>query len=76
MGSRQSPFPDQVHGARAAGKLLAGDLDDAVHALEPASGRYLVGFCLRLALIAPGFALYFAWRLVRRRFAGLNPSDR
>ena len=59
---------DQVHGARAAGALLVGELDEAEEHLSAASSRYLVGFFLRLAIITPGVSLRLAWRVVRRRF--------
>lgn len=67
MGSRRSTLPGEVHGARAAGALLAGELDEAVDSLESVSGRYLAGFCLRLALVTPGVSVRLAWRVVRLR---------
>ena len=70
MESRRSPLPDEVHGTRAAGALLAGELDEAVDALEPVSYRYLFGFCLRLAVVTPSVSLRIAWRVSRRRVGG------
>ena len=68
FGPRPSVL-DQVHGARAAGALLAGELDEAEEALTAVSNRYLAAFCLRLAFITPGVALRLAWRVAGRRFA-------
>ena len=66
FGPRPSVL-DQVHGVRAAGALLAGELDEAEEALTAVSNRYLAAFCLRLALITPGVALRLASRIARRR---------
>ena len=65
--SRRSRLPDEVYGARAAGALGAGELDEAAGALAPVSGRYLAGFCLRLAIVTPGVSVRLAWSVVRRR---------
>ena len=67
MVARRSTLPDEVHGARAAGALLAGDLDDAVDALAPASNGYLVRFHMRLAMVAPTMSIRLALRIVRTR---------
>ena len=69
MNSPRPSVLDQVHGARAAGCLLAGELDEAQQHLSKASSRYLVSFFLRLALITPGVAVRLAWGIARRRFA-------
>ena len=69
-----SPMPgpppsalDVLHGASAAGALLAGDREAALDALARASTRYVAGFVCRLALIAPGVSLRLALGVVRRR---------
>ena len=67
MNSPRPSILDQVHGARAAGALLAGELDEAEEALTAVSTRYLAAFCLRLALITPRVALRLASRIARRR---------
>lgn len=67
--SRRS-VSDEVHGLRATGSLAAGDLEDALAELELTSTRYLVGFVLRFALVAPSVAARLAFRLARRRFSG------
>ena len=67
MASRRTQLPDEVHGARAAGALLAGELDEVVEALLPVSNRYLVGFFLRFSVVSPGLALRLAWRVSRQR---------
>ena len=67
MNGPRPPGLDQVHGARAAGALLVGELDEAEEHLGAASSRYLVGFFLRLAFITPGVSLRLAWRIARRR---------
>ena len=51
---------DQVRGARAAGALLAGELDEAHEHLSAASSRYLAGFLLRRALVTPGVSILCA----------------
>ena len=43
-----SRLPDEVHGARAAGSLLAGDLEGAETELTRVRTRYLVRFLCRL----------------------------
>lgn len=68
MASGRSSLPDEVHGARATGALLVGELDAAVEALRPASNLYLAGFFLRFSLISPGLSLRLAWRVARQRF--------
>ena len=66
--SRRS-VSDEVHGLRATGSIVAGDIEGAVAELERASARYLVGFLLRFCLVAPSVALRLAWKLARRRVA-------
>ena len=63
---RQS-LPDEVHGARAAGDLLVGDIASAEAHLACVHARYLVRFCMRLAVITPSVALRLAWRVGVRR---------
>ena len=58
---------DFVHGARAAGALLAGDREAALDTLARASTRYVAGFVCRLALITPGISLRLALGVARRR---------
>ena len=66
----RSALPDEVHGAQAAGALLAGDFDGATDALERVSWRYLAGFLLRLGLLRPSVSARLAFRLATRRLAG------
>ena len=61
---------DEIHGARALGALLAGELEEAVDALERASVRYLVGFFCRLVLLSLGVSLRLSCRVVSRRLRG------
>ena len=76
MDGRHSRLPDEVHGARAAGSLLVGDLAEAEMELAHVQTRYLVGFLIRLAVVAPGVSLRLAWRVgVRRRFGVRSPSE-
>ena len=60
-------LPDEVHGARAAGDLLVGDVASAEAQLACVRARYLVGFCCRLSVVAPSVALRLAWRVGVRR---------
>lgn len=69
MDVERSRLPDEVHGARAAGSLLVGELAEAEAELACVRTRYLVGFLLRLALVVPSISLRLAWRVgVRARF--------
>lgn len=69
MDVERSRFPDEVHGARAAGSLLAGDLAGAEAELACVRTGYLAGFLMRLALVVPSISLRLAWRVaVRGRF--------
>ena len=61
------PLPDEVHGARAAGSLLAGDLELAEAELARVRPRYLVRFLCRLAVVMPGISLCLGWRVAARR---------
>ena len=67
MVGRQSRLPDEVHGARAAGSLLVGDLEEAEADLAHVRTRYLVGFLFRLSMVAPSVSLRLAWRVCSRR---------
>ena len=67
MNGGLSRLPDEVHGARAAGSLLAGDLESAEAELARVQARYLVRFLCRLALVTPGISLRLAWRVAARR---------
>ena len=69
MHTRRPSVLDELYGASALGALLAGDLEGAAKALDPASGRYLLAFLSRLALLMPGVALRLAVRTARRRGA-------
>ena len=71
VGVLRLRLPDEVYGARAAGSVFAGDLDEAAEALELAPNRYLVGFFLRLALVVPSVSGCLA-----RRLAGQQSGDR
>ena len=62
-----SRLPDEVHGARAAGSLLAGDLELAEAELARVRARYLVRFLCRLAVVTPGVSLRLGWRVAARR---------
>lgn len=73
MDGQCSRLPDEVHGARAAGSILVGDLAEAEAELACVRTRYLVGFLLRLALLVPSVSLRLAWRVgVRRRLGFRN----
>ena len=61
-------LPDEVHGARAVGSLVVGDLEAAEAELALTRARYLAGFLCRLAIITPSVALRLAWRLGVRRW--------
>ena len=63
-------LPDEVHGARAAGSLVVGDLEAVDAELALTGAHYLAGFLCRLAVIAPSVALRLAWRLGVRRWRG------
>ena len=63
MDQPRSALPDEVHGARAAGALLVGDLASAAADLACVRTRYLVGFLCRLAVVAPSVSLRLAWRV-------------
>ena len=69
------PLPDEVHGARAAGALLAGEFEEAVHALGPASGGYVAGFFLRLAVVSSGVAVRLACQVTCRRVVRPGPGN-
>ena len=68
----RSRLPDEVHGARAAGSLLVGDLGEAEAEFVRVRTRYLAGFLARLALLVPGVSLRLAWRVGVRRRLGLR----
>ena len=69
MDVERSRLPDEVHGARAAGSLLVGELAEAEAELACVRTGYLAGFLLRLALVVPSVSLRLAWCVgVRRRF--------
>ena len=61
------PLPDEVHGARAGGCLLAGDLDCAEAELARVQPAYLLRFLCRLAVVTPGVSLRLGWRVAARR---------
>ena len=67
MNTRRRSISDEVHGLRATGLLVAGDFDEALAEFDRTSTRYLVGFLLRLSLVAPSVAFRLGWRLARRR---------
>ena len=69
MDVERSRLPDEVHGARAAGSIVVGDLAEAEAELACVHPRYLVGFVLRLTLVVPSVSLRLAWRVgVRARY--------
>ena len=67
MDEGLSRLPDEVHGARAAGSLLAGDLESAEAALVRVRARYLLRCLCRLAVVTPEVSLRLAWRVASRR---------
>ena len=67
MDQERSALPDEVHGARAVGAVLVGDLKAAEADLASARMSYRVGFLCRLAVVSPGVSLRLASRLVLRR---------
>ena len=68
MEDPRPTVPDEVHGARAVGSLIAGDLESAVAELGSVWTRYLVGFLCRLAILMPTVSLRLAWRVGARRW--------
>ena len=73
MDGHRSRLPDEVHGARAAGSLLAGEVAEAEAELTHVRARYLVGFLVRLAVVAPSVSLRLAWRVgVQRNRLGFR----
>ena len=70
MNTPRRSVSDEIHGLRATGSLVVGEFEEALAELEKTSTRYLVGFVLRLALVAPSVAARLAFRLARRRFSG------
>ena len=74
MESPRSALPDEVHGARAAGAVLLGDLASAEADLACVRMRYLVGFLFRLAVIAPSVSLRLAWRVGARRWTAARAT--
>ena len=75
MDVERSRLPDEVHGARAAGSLLVGDLAGAEAELVRVRTGYLVGFLARLALVVPGVSLRLAWRVGVRRLGFRGRSE-
>ena len=78
MDNARSRLPDEVHGARAAGSLLVGDIGAVEAELAHVRTRYLLGFVCRLAVVTPSVALRLALRVgVRRlrsaRYRGSRP---
>ena len=69
-------MPDEVHGARAAGLLVVGDLESAAAELGSVRTRYLVGFLCRLAILVPTISVRLAWRVGTRRWFGPEPTGR
>ena len=67
MQSPRRSLRDEVHGLRAAGSLVVGDVDEALAELKQTSLSYLAGFLIRFGLVAPTVAIRLAWRLARRR---------
>ena len=74
MDHPRSALPDEVHGARATGALLLGDLASAEADLACVRTRYLVGFLCRLAVIVPSVSLLLAWRVGARRWMGVRAT--
>ena len=71
LGRMEDPrptLPDEVHGARAAGSLVVGDLESAAAELGSVRTRYLVGFLCRLAILMPTVSLRLAWQVGARRW--------
>ena len=74
MDGRGSRSADEVHGARAAGSFLAGDVAEAEAEVKLACvrTRYPVGFLARLAHLAPRVSLRLVWRVGVRRLLGVS----
>ena len=68
VADRHPSILDEIHGARALGAPLVGDLDSSVATLQPVSAAYLAGFLLRLMVLSPSVSLRLVWRLGVRRF--------
>ena len=67
MDHPRSSLADEVHGARAVGSLVVGDIEAAEAELALTATRYLAGFVCRLVVIAPSVAVRLAWRVGVRR---------
>ena len=79
LGRMEAPrpaLPDEVHGARAVGSLVVGDLESAAAELGSVRTRYLVGFLCRLAMLMPTVSLRLAWRVGARRWLVPGPTGR
>lgn len=78
MDGQHARLPDEAHGARAAGSLIVGELAEAEADLAQVRMRYLVGFLVRLAVVAPSVSLRLAWRVGVRwnRFRFEREPDR
>ena len=75
MDVERSRLPDEVHGARAAGSIVVGDLAEAEAELACARTRYLAGFLMRLALVVPSVSVRLAWRVAIRRCRWSKAGD-
>ena len=69
-------LPDEVHGARAVGSLVVGDLEAAAAELGSVRTRYLVGFLVRLAMLMPTVSMRLAWRIGAQRWFAPGPRGR
>ena len=75
-GLRQRRIPDEVHGTRAVGSLVVGDLESATAELGLVRTRYLVGFLVRLAMLMPTISMRLAWRIGAQRWLVPGPTGR
>ena len=76
MDVERSRLPDEVHGARAAGSIVVGDLAEAEAELAGVRTGYLAGFLMRLALLIPSVSVRLAWRVAIRRSGGRRRGTR
>ena len=76
MEDPRPTLPDEVHGARAMGSLVVGDLESAAAELGSVQTRYLFGFLCRLAILMPTISLRLAWRVGARRWFAPGPTGR
>ena len=74
MEDPRPTLPDEVHGARAVGSLVVGELESAAAKLGLVRTRYLIGFLVRLAMLMPTISMRLAWWVGAGRWFAPGPS--